>query len=71
MQTELFTLKDVAELLDVPPYRITYLITSRQLPDSKMRVGNVRVWTKPEIDVIAQKLEIENPKTKGTQNERS
>jgi len=29
MQTELFTLKDVAALLDVAPHRITYLITSR------------------------------------------
>ena len=69
MQTELFTLKDLAALLDVKPYRITYLITSRQLPDSKLRVGNVRVWTMPEIQVIADKLNIEIPKStkqKGT-----
>lgn len=64
MQSELFTLKDVAALLDVPPYRITYLITSRQAPEPKMRVGNVRVWTRPEIEVIADKLKIEIPEFK-------
>lgn len=69
MQTELFTLKHLAAFLDVPPYRITYLITSRQAPEPKLRVGNVRVWTMPEIEVIAEKLNIEIPKStkqKGT-----
>jgi len=56
MQTELFTLKDVAALLDVAPHRITYLITSRQVEEPALRVGNVRVWTRTEIKVIAEKL---------------
>lgn len=64
MQTDLFTLKDLAAFLDVPPYRITYLITSRQVPEPQLRVGNVRVWTMPEIEVIAEKLIIEIPKSK-------
>ena len=63
MKTELFTLKDLAAFLDVPPYRITYLITSRQAPEPQLRVGNVRVWTMPEIQVIADKLNIEIPKS--------
>lgn len=64
MQKQLFTLKDLAALLDVPPYRITYLITSRQAPEPQLRVGNVRVWTMPEIQLIADKLNVEIPKSK-------
>ena len=60
MQDELFTLKDVATTLNVAPYRITYLITSRQVDEPALRIGNVRVWTRPEVQVLAEKLKIEN-----------
>jgi hypothetical protein len=52
-------LKDIAELLHVAPYRITYLVTSRQVPEPRLRIGNTRVWTIPEILVIAEKMKIE------------
>jgi hypothetical protein len=55
MQT-LFTLKDVAAQLNVAPYRVTYLVTSRQVEEPALRIGNVRVWTLPEIQVLATKL---------------
>ena len=56
MQRELWTLKDVATFLNVAPYRITYLITSRQVEEPALRIGNVRVWTTPEIQVLAERL---------------
>jgi len=59
MQTDLYTLKDVAALLDVAPHRIVYLITSRQVAEPALRVGNLRVWTRPEIETIAGKLKTE------------
>lgn len=59
MKANLYTLKDVATLLDVVPHRIVYLITSRQVSEPALRVGNVRVWTRPEIEMIAKKMKIE------------
>ena len=58
MKTNYYTLKDVATLLDVAPHRIVYLITSRQVSEPTLRVGNVRVWTRPEIEMIANKMKI-------------
>lgn len=69
MQTELFTLKDVATLLDVAPHRIVYLITSRQAAEPVLRVGNVRVWTRPEIESIAEKLNINIGEKAGKEKE--
>lgn len=69
MQTELYTLKDVAALLDVAPHRIVYLITSRQVAEPALRVGNVRVWTRPEIETIAGKLKTENGEFAGKEND--
>ena len=68
MQTDLFTLKDVAALLDVAPHRIVYLITSRQVSEPALRVGNVRVWTRPEIETIAETLKIEIGECAGKEN---
>ncbi len=71
MQTELFTLKDVASLLDVAPHRIVYLITSRKVSEPFLRVNNVRVWTRSEIATIAEKLNrnIGNTAGKDKENE--
>jgi hypothetical protein len=69
MQAELFTLKDVARLLDVAPHRIVYLITSRQVAEPALRVGNVRVWTRPEIKTIAKRLNTDNGEFAGKDND--
>lgn len=65
MQADFLTLKDVAALLDVAPHRVVYLITSRQVAEPALRVGNVRVWTRPEIKVIADKLNTRRHRQKG------
>ena len=39
-----YLIGDLAKRLDVPPYRIAYLLTTRQLPEP-MRIGNRRVFT--------------------------
>ncbi len=69
MQTDLYTLKDVATLLDVAPHRIVYLITSRQIAEPALRVNNVRVWIRSEIKTIAEKLNINIGKTAGKEKE--
>lgn len=69
MQTELFTLKDVATILNVAPHRIVYLITSRQVAEPVLRMGNVRVWNRPEIESIAKKLNTTIGETAGKEKE--
>jgi DNA-binding transcriptional MerR regulator len=49
-------LGDVASLLRVQPYRITYLITSGQVPEPAMRLGNRRMFTTADIARIAATL---------------
>lgn len=69
MQRDFFTLKDVATLLDVAPHRIVYLVTSRQVCEPALRVGNVRVWTLPEIETIAEKLKTTIGEIAGKEND--
>ena len=66
---QLYTLKDVAALLDVAPHRIVYLVTSRQVAEPALRVGNVRAWTLPEIETIADKLNTEIGEIAGKDND--
>ena len=61
MQRSHYTLKDVAALFNVAPHKLTYLITSRQLPEPSLRIGNVRVWTNDELELVAKKLNVEIP----------
>jgi len=67
MKTNYYTLKDVATL-DVAPHRIVYLITSRQVSEPALRVGNVRAWTRSEIKMIADKMKIEIGEFAGKEN---
>lgn len=65
---ETFTLKNVATLLDVAPHRIVYLVTSRQVCEPALRVGNVRVWTRQD-ETIAGKLKTTIGEIAGKEND--
>jgi hypothetical protein len=49
-------LGDVARLLGCKPHRIVYLLSSGQVAEPAMRLGNRRVFTKDDIARIAAKL---------------
>lgn len=56
MERELFSLSEVAEMLEVQPHRVTYLFSNRIVHEPKLKVAGRRLWTLPEIAVIAGKL---------------
>jgi DNA-binding transcriptional MerR regulator len=59
MQTELYSLSDVAHLLRVKPHRILYLLSSGAVPEPRLRVGGKRLWTHEEIAIVSEKLKIQ------------
>jgi hypothetical protein len=59
MHAELYSLSDVADLLRVPPHRILYLLSSRAVPEPRLRVAGKRLWTHEEIAVVSEKLKIQ------------
>ncbi|MEI6398755.1 MAG: hypothetical protein WCO71_08295 [Pseudomonadota bacterium] len=52
---QLLLLSDVSKTLDVKPYQITYLFTSRKIPDTA-RLGTRRVFTKDDCVRVAAAL---------------
>jgi DNA-binding transcriptional MerR regulator len=52
---ELYSLKDIAEMLDVKPYKITYLISCKIIPDT-VKIGGKRVWTAEQVDELRRDL---------------
>ncbi len=49
-------LGDVAKTLHVPPHRITYLLTSGQVPEPGLRLGNRRIFLPEDIERLARHL---------------
>ena len=60
-------LGDVARLLGTKPHRIVYLLTSGQVPEAAMRLGNRRMFTEADDARIAAKLGIKQQKEKDEQ----
>jgi hypothetical protein len=56
---DFYLLSDVARLLRCRPYRIAYLLSTRQVPEPSLRIGNKRVFTPNDISRIAEKLQIQ------------
>jgi DNA-binding transcriptional MerR regulator len=52
-----YLMGDLSKRLNVPPYRIAYLLTTRQLPEPK-RIGNRRVFTQTDARLVAKALGI-------------
>jgi DNA-binding transcriptional MerR regulator len=45
-------LGDVARLVDCRPYQIVYLLTTGQVPEPAVRMGNRRVFTEEDLERI-------------------
>jgi len=60
MNRNQFLLGDAAKALNVPPYRITYLLTTHRIPEPR-RVGGRRVFTKTALSHVAKVLGIDLP----------
>ena len=50
-----YLIGDLSKRLDVPPYKIAYLLSTRQLPEP-MRIGNRRIFNETEARLVAKAL---------------
>lgn len=57
MEPELYSLSGVADLLQVQPHRILYLMSTRTVAEP-MRIAGKRLWTLDEIAVLSEKLKL-------------
>lgn len=67
MKTRHYTLRDVARLLKVKPYQVTYALSVGHVPEPGTRINNKRVFQQDDIDRLAAHFEVElgsNPRTK-------
>ncbi len=62
---ELFTLGEVARIVNVPPYKVSYAISVGLLPDTAMRLANKRCFTQEEVNRVLRhfrpEIEIDGP----------
>ncbi len=49
-------LGDVSRLLHRRPHQIVYLLSSRQVPEPALRLGNRRVFTAQDVERLRAKL---------------
>jgi hypothetical protein len=56
--TNYFVLGDVARILRCQPYQIVYLLTTHQVPEPTLRLGNRRVFTIADVHRMAEKLQL-------------
>jgi DNA-binding transcriptional MerR regulator len=57
-------LGDVSRLLHTKPHKIVYLLTSGQVPEPEMRLGNRRLFSEEDIERLAAKLSKNKERTK-------
>lgn len=59
MQTELFSLGDVARLLAVKPHRILYALSVGTVAEPALRVAGKRLWNAAEVAALSEVLKID------------
>ncbi|MFC1806365.1 hypothetical protein ACFL09_05225 [Planctomycetota bacterium] len=65
MESRPRTTAEVVELLDVPEYRLRYLIRARTVPAPRLRAGGVYLWQPDEIAAAAEALGVPVPDEHG------
>ena len=50
MNTKHYSLKDVAKMLKLKPYQITYALTVGLVPEPALRIGNKRIFVEEDIE---------------------
>ena len=68
---DFLSLKNVAELLKVKPYRIHYVLAVKLLPEPVLRVGNKRVFTQADITGLAAHFGVKLPDTAEIKQEKA
>jgi hypothetical protein len=58
--TDYFLLGDVARILRCQPYKIVYLLTTSQVPEPALRIGNKRIFTIADVQRLSEKLQVQN-----------
>ena len=53
MTQQLFLISDVSRRLNVPQHRIAYLFMTRKLPEPSLRLGNRRVFTLTDVQLLS------------------
>ena len=59
VKQNLYTIGEVARILEVQPYKIVYLINTGQVPEPAIRLGGRRAFTIEDMAGIAEKMSIQ------------
>ena len=59
MKTRHYTLRDVARLLKVKPYQVTYALSVGHVPEPAVRINNKRIFAPDDIDRLAAHFGVE------------
>jgi hypothetical protein len=59
MKTRHYTLRDVARVLKVKPYRVTYALNVGHVPEPGTRINNKRIFASEDIDRLAAHFGVE------------
>jgi DNA-binding transcriptional MerR regulator len=57
------SLKDVARLLNVKPYRVEYLLSNQIVPEPKLRISGRRVFGIEDVRRLAEHFKVKLPET--------
>jgi len=66
MKTRHYTLRDVARVLKVKPYQVTYALTVGHVPEPGTRINNKRIFAPEDIDRLATHFGVEMRSKPGT-----
>ena len=53
MKKNMLLLRDVAKMLKIKPYRITYALTTGLVEEPKLRVANKRIFHQEDVERLA------------------
>jgi len=59
MKTRHYTLRDVARVLKVKPYRVTYALSVGLVQEPETRINNKRIFAPEDIDRLAAHFGVE------------
>jgi len=70
MNEQNLLLKDVAALLGLKPYQITYKISVGLIPEPKLRISNKRIFKPADVERIAAHFGVDRKTAKDKRGQR-
>ena len=61
MNENLFSIREVAHILNVQPYQIAYLLTTGKVPEPKVRLGGRRAFAVEDIQRLSTRFDVALP----------